>query len=62
LVRVHNTNTHKIIRSRFPLDDGLAAVDGDLAIPGAEGTGAPVRLEFGDPGGAGSARVVGLNR
>lgn len=50
LVRIHNTNTAKIIWSRFPLDGGLAAVDGDLAIPGVAGTGAPVRLEFREPG------------
>ncbi|MGH8618665.1 MAG: 2-methylaconitate cis-trans isomerase PrpF family protein [Burkholderiales bacterium] len=52
VVRVHNTNTKKIIRARFALDDGLSAVDGDLAIPGVSGTGAPVRLEFLEPGGA----------
>jgi len=52
VVRIHNTNTRKIIRSRFPLDEGLAAVDGELAIPGVFGTGAPVRLEFLNPGGA----------
>ena len=44
LVRVHNTNTRKIIHACFALDDGRAAVDGDLAIPGVSGTGAPVRL------------------
>ena len=44
LVRVHNTNTKKIIWSRFPLDDGVAAVDGELAIPGVAGTGAGWRL------------------
>ena len=52
VVRIHNTNTRKIICSRFPLDEGLAAVDGELAIPGVFGTGAPVRLEFLTPGGA----------
>jgi len=52
LVRIHNTNTKKVIWSRFALDDGVSAVDGDLAIPGVSGTGAPVRLEFRDPGGA----------
>ena len=36
LVRVHNTNTRKIIWARFSLDDGLSAVDGDLVIPGVE--------------------------
>ena len=58
LVRVHNTNTKKIIWSRFPLDDGLAAVDGDLAIPGVAGTGAPVKLEFREPGGATTGKLL----
>src|SRR5690606_30638096 len=58
LVRVHNTNTGKIIHSRFLLDQGLAAVDGDLAIPGVAGTGSPVRLEFRDPGGATTGRLL----
>ncbi|MCC7081156.1 MAG: PrpF family protein [Burkholderiales bacterium] len=52
VVRIHNTNTSKIIVATFPLEDGVAAVDGDLSIPGVEGTGAPVRLDFLDPGGA----------
>ena len=58
LVRVHNTNTKKIIWSRFPLDDGLAAVDGALAIPGVAGTGAPVKLEFREPGGATTGKLL----
>jgi 2-methylaconitate cis-trans-isomerase PrpF len=58
LVRVHNTNTKKIIWSRFPLDNGTAAVDGDLAIPGVAGTGAPVKLEFREPGGATTGKLL----
>ena len=58
LVRVHNTNTKKIIWSRFPVDDGLSAVDGDLAIPGVAGTGAPVKLEFREPGGATTGKLL----
>ncbi len=58
LVRVHNTNTKKIIWSRFAVEDGCAAVDGDLAIPGVAGTGAPVRLEFREPGGATTGRLL----
>lgn len=58
LVRVHNTNTKKVIHALFPMDDGLAAVDGDLAIPGVSGTGAPVRLEFRDPGGATTGKLL----
>ena len=62
LVRIHNTNTRKIIWSRFALDDGLAAVDGDLAIPGVAGTGAPVRLEFREPGGATTGKLLPTGR
>jgi 2-methylaconitate isomerase len=62
LVRVHNTNTKKIIHARFALDGGLAAVDGDLAIPGVSGTGAPVRLEFRMPGGATTGKLLPTGR
>ena len=58
LVKVHNTNTKKLIWSRFPLDEGLSAVDGDLAIPGVSGTGAPVKLEFREPGGATTGKLL----
>ncbi|MGQ0752852.1 MAG: 2-methylaconitate cis-trans isomerase PrpF family protein [Betaproteobacteria bacterium] len=58
LVRIHNTNTRKIIWSRFVLDEDQSAVDGDLAIPGVSGTGAPVRLEFRDPGGATTGKLL----
>ncbi|MSO77704.1 MAG: PrpF family protein [Alphaproteobacteria bacterium] len=57
-VRIHNTNTNKIIVSRFAVDDGLAAVDGDFALPGVAGHGAPIRLEFLDPGGAGTGKLL----
>ena len=52
VVVIHNTNTGKLIRSRFPVRDGAAAVEGDTEIPGVSGTGAPVDLEFLEPGGA----------
>jgi len=57
-VRIHNTNTGKIIVSRFPMDGDRAAVDGDLAIDGVAGAGAPVRLDFLDPGGAKTGRLL----
>jgi hypothetical protein len=58
VVRIFNTNTKKIIRSTFALEDGRAKVDGDLAIPGVAGTGAPVRLDFLEPGGAGTGKLL----
>ncbi len=58
IVRIHNTNTGKIIVSRFAMDDGLAAVDGDFILPGVAGGGAPVRLDFMEPGGAGTGKLL----
>lgn len=62
VVRIHNTNTGKLIRATFPVRDGKAAVDGDLAIPGVAGRGAPVRLDFLDPGGATTGRLLPTGR
>ncbi|MFQ5764174.1 MAG: 2-methylaconitate cis-trans isomerase PrpF family protein [Rhodospirillales bacterium] len=58
LVRIYNTNTKKVIHSRFAVDGDAAAIDGDFQLPGVAGTGAPVRLEFRDPGGAGTGRLL----
>ncbi len=62
IVRIHNTNTHKIIVSRFPLEDGNAAVEGDLIVPGVAGRGAPIRLDFADPGGSVTGRLLPTGR
>ena len=58
VVRIFNTNTGKIIRSTFPLQDWRAAVDGSLEIPGVAGSGAPVRLDFLSPGGAVTGKLL----
>ncbi len=58
LVRIHSINTGKVVHARFPLDDGMAAVEGDMAIPGVAGTGAPVKLEFREPGGATTGKLL----
>ncbi len=57
-VRIHNTNTKKIINATFRVRDGRALVEGDLEIPGVAGTGAPVRLDFLDPGGAVTGKLL----
>ena len=58
VVRIHNTNTSKIIVSRFPVSNGQAQVTGEERIDGIAGSGAPIRLEFKDPGGAGTGRLL----
>lgn len=62
VVRIHNTNTSKIIVSRFDMDGDAAAVDGDMALDGVSGTGAPVRLEFMEPGGARTGKLLPTGR
>jgi 2-methylaconitate isomerase len=57
-VRIFNTNTAKIIHSTFPLHEGRARYDGDLVIPGVFGTGAPIRLDFVEPGGATTGKLL----
>lgn len=57
-IRIHNTNTRKIIHSTFEVRDGRAVQGGELAIPGVEGAGAPIRLEFLEPGGAITGKLL----
>ena len=61
-VRIFNTNTRKIIRATFPLEGARARYDGDLAIPGVAGTGAAVRLDFVEPGGAATGKLLPSGR
>src|SRR5882672_11092633 len=58
VVRIHNTNTNKIIVSRFGMDGEEAAVSGDMALDGVAGTGAAIRLEFMEPGGAKTGKLL----
>jgi 2-methylaconitate cis-trans-isomerase PrpF len=62
VVRIHNTNTKKVIVSRFALHNGKAAVSGDFVLPGVAGTGAPIRLAFLDPSGAATGKLLPTGR
>ena len=62
VVRIHNTNTKKIIVARFGMDGDEAAVSGDMALDGVGGTGAPIRLEFMEPGGAKTGKLLPTGR
>src|SRR2546430_5977956 len=58
LVRIHNTNTRKLIVAHVPVTDGEAAVEGDFELAGVPGRGARIALDFLDPGGAGTGRLL----
>ncbi|NTB87550.1 2-methylaconitate cis-trans isomerase PrpF family protein [Agrobacterium tumefaciens] len=57
-VRIFNTNTSKVIHARFPTNANGAVYAGDCAIPGVSGTGAPIRLDFLNPGGATTGKLL----
>ncbi len=57
-VRIHNTNTRQIIVASVPTRDGRAVIEGDYAIPGVPGTGARISLEFTEPAGSVTGRLL----
>ncbi|MGP1673856.1 MAG: 2-methylaconitate cis-trans isomerase PrpF family protein [Candidatus Limnocylindrales bacterium] len=57
-VRIHNTNTAKVIVAYVPTVGGRASIDGDYAIPGVPGTSARVLLEFADPAGSLTGKLL----
>ena len=57
-VRIFNTNTNKLIMSRFQVRDGEAVIDGPLAIAGVSGTGAKIELAFVDPAGSRTGKLL----
>jgi 2-methylaconitate cis-trans-isomerase PrpF len=62
LVRIHQTNTGKLIHARFKVAAGRAETVGDYAIAGVAGAGARIRLDFLDPGGALTGRLLPTGR
>jgi len=61
-VRIHNTNTKKLIIARVPMADDEAAVEGDFELPGVPGRGARIALDFLEPGGAGTGQLLPSGR
>lgn len=57
-VRAWQTNTRKRIIASVPTAGGLPRVEGDYAIDGIPGTGAMILLEFLNPGGSMTGRLL----
>ena len=57
-LRIYQTNTSKIYEARFPVKDGMAVEDGAYEMPGVGGTGAKITLDYLDPGGAVTGRLL----
>lgn len=57
-VRLFNTNTKKLVVARVPVAGGEAAVEGDFELQGVAGHGARIALDFLDPGGAVTGKLL----
>lgn len=57
-VRIYNTNTDKIIHATYKVRDGLVVSDGDYAIPGVPGTGDKILIDFFDPAGSITGKLL----
>jgi 2-methylaconitate cis-trans-isomerase PrpF len=57
-VRVHNTNTGKVLRMIVPVKDGAPLTEGDFAIDGVPGTGAEIRMDFSATSGGATGRLL----
>lgn len=57
-VRVHNTNTGKIYHATFSVINGSFEPFGDFKIPGVGGSGSKIRLDYLDPGGATTGKLL----
>ena len=58
MVRMFNINTRKRVDCVLQVSDGRARVNGDCAIAGVSGTGSPIQLDFIEPGGAGTGKLL----
>lgn len=61
-VRIHNTNTGKILVAHVPVTAGRARVKGDFAIPGVPGSGAEIFLDYSATAGAKTGRALPTGR
>ena len=57
-VRIHMTNTGRILTAQVPVKGGKAAVEGDFAIDGVPGTGARITLDWSDVVGGITGRLL----
>ena len=57
-VRIFTTNTQQVVIATIPTQDGMPLWDGDCSIAGVPGTGATIRLDFGDCSGAVSGKLL----
>lgn len=57
-VRVHNTNTGKILVEQVEVENGKAKFTGDYSIAGVPGTGSEITIDFSDTAGSSTGKLL----
>ena len=57
-IRIYQVNTDKIIHSTFNVKDGKPEIEGDYSIAGVYGESSKVRLDYLEPGGSGTGKLL----
>ena len=57
-IKIYQVNTDKIIHSTFNVKNGFANPDGDYNIAGVSGSGSKIRLDYLEPGGSGTGKLL----
>jgi len=57
-VRIHNTNTRKILIAHVPVRNGRVRIEGDFTIPGVPGSGAEIFMDYRATTGAKTGKVL----
>lgn len=58
VVKIHNVNTGKDIFAKVETPGGKVTYEGDFAISGVMGTGSKIELQFQNPGGAATGKLL----
>ena len=61
-VRIHNTNTGKVLVARVPVAAGRARVSGDCVIAGVPGAGAEILMDYAGTVGSRTGRLLPTSR
>ena len=57
-IKIYQVNTDKIIHSTFNVKDGKPEIEGDYTIAGVYGESSKVRLDYLEPGGSGTGKLL----
>lgn len=57
-VRIHMTNTKKVLVAEVPVKEGEPAIEGHYHIDGCPGTGAKISIDWSDTGGAVTGKIL----